>query len=139
MSKIKLGIDIHGVIDQNPIFATLAQTGLFEVHIVTGIKEELDDVVDFPYDKWFSIHQECLDRGIDVKYDDKDRPLVDPAIWDKMKAEYCAREGIDIMIDDSPSYGQYFEGLSTAYLRYENTQRTNWRKDGSYEPKESPV
>ena len=136
MDKLKLGIDIHGVIDQNPIFEQLARSGLFEVHIVTGIKEELDDVVDFPYDKWFSIHQECENRGVAIQYDDKSRPWVDPEIWDRMKAEYCEKEGIHIMIDDSPSYGQYFEGLSTAYLRYENTQRTNWRKDGKYKESE---
>ena len=132
MSKIKLGLDIHGVIDQNPIFEQLARSGLFEVHIVTGIKEELDDEVNFPYDKWFSIHQECLDQGIPVEYDDQNRPWVNPAIWDKMKAQYCEREGINLMIDDSPSYGKHFAGLHTAYLRYENTHRTNWRQDGNY-------
>lgn len=141
--RIKLGLDIHGVIDQCPeFFSMLTETDFFdfEVHIITGIKEELDDIVDkdkIKYTKWFSIHQQCLDEGIEVTLDDKGRPWVDPEIWDRKKAEYCEREGIHMMIDDSPSYGKYFKDLECLYLRLENTNRDNWRKDGQH--KDSPV
>lgn len=137
--KIKIGLDIHGVIDQAPEFFSLFSMfpDVFELHIVTGIKEHLDDVVDFKYDKWFSIHQQCEDEGIDITFDDKGRPWVEPAIWDRKKAEYCKREGLHMMIDDSPSYGQYFKGLETLYLRLENGERDNWRQDGQHV--DSPV
>lgn len=132
--KIKLGLDIHGVIDQAPVFFEnfAALPAYFEIHIITGIKEQLDDVVKFKYDKWFSIHQQCEDEGIEITYDEKGRPWVDPDIWDRKKAEYCKREGIHMMIDDSPSYGKYFADLETLYLRLENTQRDNWRSDGQH-------
>lgn len=133
VKRLKIGLDIHGVIDQAPeLFQFFGNhPKQFEVHIITGIKQELDDVVDFPFDHWFSIHQQCEDEGIAIQMDDQNRPWVDPALWDTKKAEYCEREGIHMMIDDSPSYGEFFQDLSTLYLRFENTERSNWRKDGS--------
>lgn len=146
---IKIGIDIHGVWDQAPaffamfhMFGAYTEYPPFEVHIVTGIKKELDDVVpSHCYDKWFSIHQQCEDEGIDIAYDEKGRPWVDPAIWDRKKAEYCEREGIHMMIDDSPAYGQYFENMECLYLRLENTNRDEWRQDGRHrdDPNKEPV
>lgn len=138
-SKIKIGLDIHGVIDQAPQFFKMfsEMPEYFEVHIITGIKEKLDEDVTFPYESWFSIHEQCEKDGVEVVLDENGRPWVDPAIWDKMKAEYCEREGIHIMIDDSPVYGQYFKDLECMYLRLENTHRDNWRQDGHH--KNSPV
>lgn len=137
--KIKLGLDIHGVIDQAPeffrMFSEMSNAQLddiFEIHIITGIKEGLDDVVEFNYYKWFSIHQQCEDDGVEIKFDNEGRPWVDPNIWDRKKAEYCEREGIHMMIDDSPSYGKHFKDLECLYLRLENTKRDNWREDGQH-------
>lgn len=141
-NKIKIGLDVHGVIDTFPekylklVFAFDPDS--IEVHIITGIKRELDDtpVLQFnmdenkqlPYSSWFSIHQECEDRGIHIEFDAKGRPLVDPEIWDKMKAEYCAKNNIDFMFDDSPSYGKHFNG-STVYLQQKTPHRDDWRQN----------
>lgn len=46
---------------------------------------------------------------------DNNNPILENAVWDRTKAEYCAREEIDLHIDDSDVYGQYF---TTSYLKY---------------------
>ncbi|QNJ54550.1 nicotinate-nucleotide adenylyltransferase [Vibrio phage vB_ValM_R10Z] len=127
---IKVGIDIHGVIDQSPEFFALLSKLPVEVHIITGIKEELDTDVpdDLEYDHWFSIHQSCEDDGVEILYDEKGRPWVDDEIWNNKKAEYCRENQINIMIDDSPTYARSFEGLDTFYLQLTNTVRDEWRR-----------
>lgn len=135
MTKLKIGLDIHGVIDHDPtLFEKLSELGNVEIHIITGIKQELDDVVEqtkIVYDHWFSIHQECEDRGYEIRYDEKGRPWVDEELWDPLKAEYCEKVGIDILIDDSLVYGKYFDEIQTRYLQYRNAERTSWRDDGT--------
>lgn len=134
-NRIKIGIDVHGVIDKSPLFSMFSNMynsdghPAFEIHIITGIKKELDEDVFFHYDYWFSIHQECEDENVEIDFDDKGRPLIDPKIWDTKKAEYCKENGIHIMIDDSPVYGEHFKGLETLYLQVTNTQRDNWRQE----------
>lgn len=127
---IKLGIDIHGVIDKAPELFTLISKLPVEVHIITGIKEELDNDVpnDLEYDYWFSIHEQCEIDGVEITYDEQNRPHVDPDIWDNMKARYCKEQGITMLIDDSPHYASTFEGLDTLYLQLTNTKRNEWRK-----------
>ncbi len=134
MTKLKVGLDIHGVIDHDPQrFIALSQTEGIEVYIITGIKQELEE--NFPADlkfiSWHSIHAECEARGYDVRYDEKGRPWVDENLWDPIKADFCKELGIDIMIDDSPVYGKYFDDISTSYLEYRNMDRTSWRDDGT--------
>ncbi|CAM0054509.1 hypothetical protein VPHF86_0192 [Vibrio phage F86] len=126
---IKLGLDIHGVIDKAPELFTLISKLPVEVHIITGIKEELDDQVpdDLEYDHWFSIHQHLEDEGVEFSYDEKGRPWCDPALWDGAKAEYCKRENITMIIDDSPNYVDTFKALDTMYLQLTNTTREDWR------------
>lgn len=137
---IKIGLDIHGVIDAFPEkYLRLVQAfdpDDVEIHVITGVKQELDDtpVLQFNMDEgkqltphfWFSIHQECEDQGVEIIYDEKGRPHVDPRIWDRMKAEYCEKMGIDFMFDDSPVYGEYFNG-DTVYLHQRNVNRDDWR------------
>lgn len=128
--KIKIGIDIHGVIDQRPKFWKAFVDALpkdkFEIHVITGIKQEFDTFVDFQWDFWFSLHDECERLGMDITYDEKGRPWVDPTKWDVLKAKYCKEQGIHLMFDDSPVYGQFFSN-ETMYFRNENANRDNWR------------
>ncbi|CAM0066862.1 hypothetical protein VPHD485_0201 [Vibrio phage D485] len=127
---IKLGLDIHGVIDKAPELFTLISKLPVEVHIITGIKEELDDHVpdELEYDKWFSIHQHLEDKGVVFSYDEKGRPWCDPKLWDDAKAEYCKEHNITMLIDDSPNYVDSFAALDTLYLQLTNTKREDWRK-----------
>lgn len=139
--KFRIGLDIHGVLDKNfeqylklvDVIASSETWDGCEIHIITGIKEDLGlidnpEIAKIGYGKWFSIHEECERLGVDINFDSKGRPLVDPEIWDKQKALYCERNKIDFMIDDSPVYGKYFTG-HTIYLQQQNLERDNWRHD----------
>jgi len=121
---VKLGLDLHGVIDRDPIaFSKLSKDviGSFgEVHVITGSLDTpaLHDALDgygISYTKVFSISSYNLSQGVAVRYDEKGNPWIDSEIWNRAKAEYCHREGIDLHIDDSEIYGQYF---TTPYLLY---------------------
>jgi hypothetical protein len=134
-NKLKIGFDVHGVLDTHfnkyTQLISCFDRSKIEIHIVTGIKEHLGlqdnpELKDLQYDKWFSIHEYCEKLGVDIKFDNKNRPLIDPSIWDVQKAEYCKREGIMFLFDDSPHYGKHMHE-SIVYLQQHNNNKDNWR------------
>lgn len=135
MKILKIGLDVHGVINKDPAFFSVLSNRLIkqchEVHLLTGkeigsilAKEIVDSGVSFT--KLFSITTYHKSIGTYVAYKDgnPEWPMIAPPKWDRTKADYCAREGIDIMIDDSEIYGKYFEGLHTQYLLW--TPQLRW-------------
>lgn len=138
--KIKLGFDIHGVLDTHyKQYAKMIQAldrNIFEIHIVTGVKEERGlrenpELIGLDYDSWFSIHEECEVLGVDIQLDEDDKPHVDADIWDVQKAIYCEREGLFALYDDSPTYHKHFTG-ECLYLRQMNNELSvdDWRNNG---------
>ncbi len=132
--KIKIGFDVHGVIDKDPnFFATLIyhlRTEGHEVHIITG--RELDDYIydklkcfNINFDKIFSItsYHKRIGTHITYKNEDPTQPLIAPSKWDRTKADYAERHGLDLHIDDSKTYGHYFTG-NTQYVLYTPAMRT---------------
>jgi UDP:flavonoid glycosyltransferase YjiC (YdhE family) len=121
--KIKIGIDIHGVIDAHPeFFSTLTKLLVdngHEVHIITGSKitEEMEHLEKFgiSYTHLFSITDHHANKGTAIKWDEKGEPHLDPYLWDKTKAEYCKEAGIDLHFDDSDTYNYFFK---TPYARF---------------------
>lgn len=129
MEKIKVGLDVHGVITKDPyIFALLTNrliTKGHEVHIITG--QELCDALfkelqkcNISYTDIFSITSYHKDIGTYVSYKDGDKtqPLIAPPKWDKTKAYYCRKYGIHFHIDDSVVYREHFKNIGTQYLLY---------------------
>jgi hypothetical protein len=118
---MKIGLDIHGVIDTNPKFfaefskAIISSGG--EVHVITGPKRSAVEADlktwGISYTHFFSI-VDSVDEDA-VRWEDKDNPWVDSEIWDRRKARYCKEHGIDLHIDDSDEYGKYFK---TPYARF---------------------
>ena len=53
-----------------------------------------------------------------MTYKDSENPTMDDDIWNQTKAKYCEKHNIDLHIDDSPIYGQYFK--STIYIQIKN-------------------
>ena len=47
-------------------------------------------------------------------------------IWNRTKAEYCEREGISLMLDDSPVYGSYFTGECLYLLQKDQKAQETW-------------
>lgn len=127
-NSIKIGFDIHGVIGQDPhFFATIISMLRMqghEVHILTGreitdgLTEKLSDY-GVTYDQLFSITTYHKEIGTCIRYKDGDptQPLIAPPTWDRTKGDYAKRMGLNIHIDDSRVYGQYF-GHDTQYLVY---------------------
>ena len=116
---MKLGLDLHGVIDSAPkMFHELTKTLVLaghEVHILTGPKIGWHLKMGIAYTHLFSITDYCESKGIQVEWDEHNNPHVDPYHWDKAKAEYCQEHGIDLHIDDSDAYGYFFK---TPYARF---------------------
>ncbi len=119
----KIGIDIHGVADSKPEFfkeltRILVASG-WEVHLITGTRrsqeEEVVRELGISFTHFFSITDYHTEIGTDIRWDEKNEPHLDPYLWDKTKAEYCERTGIDLHLDDSDIY-QYF--FKTPYARF---------------------
>ena len=118
---MKIGLDIHGVIDTNPKFfaefskAIVAAGG--EIHVVTGPKLEAvkADLVTWGivYTHFFSIVESVAEDQ--VRWEDKDNPWVDAEVWNRRKAKYCKEHGIDLHIDDTSEYGVHFK---TPFARF---------------------
>jgi hypothetical protein len=121
--KIKIGLDLHGVIDARPEFFK-ELTRLFvenghEVHIITGAvpTTELQKIKELgvSYTHLFSITDHHKQIGTPITWDEKGHPHLDTYLWDKTKAEYCKKHDIDLHIDDSDIYHYFFK---TPYSRF---------------------
>lgn len=121
---MKIGIDIHGVADeQKEFFAELTHLlvkGGHEVHIITGprISETLSrETIELglAWTHLFSITDYHIQQGTKMEFDANGDPHMDSYLWDRTKADYCLREGIDLMFDDSDAYNYFFK---TPYARY---------------------
>ena len=126
---IKLGLDVHGVIDKDPEFFSNLSEVMFtqghEVFIITGREKTPDFVEEIKkYKIWYTdilsitTYQKILGTPVSYLDDRKSQPIMDPEIWNPTKAALCATAGIDIIIDDSLIYGRYFQDIKTQYLTY---------------------
>jgi hypothetical protein len=130
---IRLGLDMHGVINAAPkLFSNIACAMLErdnEVYIVTG-REVTDELLDelracnmindggSLYTDILSITSYQKQLGTPVCYlnDDPTQPMMDPRVWNQSKAVLCATANIDIMIDDSSLYEPFFRDIKTQYI-----------------------
>lgn len=124
---MKIGIDVHGVIEERPEFFQLFCRAIVEaggeVHIITG--KEHDKVVPElnqlglaygeHYTHFFSITDYHKGLGTAIQWDKNGNPWMDELTWIKTKGDYCLREEIDLHLDDTDSYGLCFK---TPFARY---------------------
>lgn len=132
----KIGIDIHGVININPIFSKLTKhlkSIGYEIHIITGprlnypyktniesfdrVEDELEKY-DIVYDKLFSVLDYNVKNGSNVWKNEKGW-WTDTDSWNKTKGEYCEKNNILLHIDDTEIYGNYFN-TPFGFLNNEN-------------------
>jgi hypothetical protein len=126
---MKIGFDVHGVLDTFPFFAELTKVLVdagHEVHIVTGLQhksivDELDGV-DFKFTHFFSIVDHLMERNVEIEWRDG-LPFADDKVWDEAKSLYCESRGIDFLLDDSQKYGKFFENMETVYCQVHNKDR----------------
>lgn len=126
---MKIAFDVHGVLDSN---ATMRELMRFHhnaghmVYIISGqllddqmckvLKEK--DLFNY-YDIYMSVTHFLGDK---VTWNGN-MPWAPDEDWNPAKAKMCLAEGIDILFDDSPTYGKYFDNIPTTYVRVENPNR----------------
>ena len=117
MGVMKIGLDYHGVIDAVPEFFGLISQLLcedgHEVHIITGAEntEELQKNLANAGMHWthlFSISDYHKEKGTQMWRDEKGTPWMSADLWNMAKAKYCTEHEIDVHLDDTARYGEYF-------------------------------
>lgn len=122
VSNLRIGIDFHGVITDNPIFfrdfTKLAIEKGHEIYIISGgpsaEEKKFLDEYQIGYTTIFSLLDYFDKRGL-VKYSRNGKFRVSDKLWDKAKAEYCRIHDISIQIDDT---ARYAENFSTPFCLY---------------------
>lgn len=115
----KIGLDVHGILDTNPIWKDIGKMFIdagHEVHVITGslfpkaLKElkKLGMERHEHYSHVFSISDSLIMNGNAISYNEDKSPMFDNLEWDKAKAIYCAEKGVDMHFDDTPRYADYF-------------------------------
>jgi hypothetical protein len=133
---IKIGIDIHGVIDSIPNFFSeltkiIVNSGN-EVHIITGGSwtKELENELKSNGIVWthhFSVYDFLIENNTPItgewQFPDGtiQKRFVD-GYWDKVKAEYCKENNISLHLDDTLIYNEFFQ---TPFARV-------WTHNGSH-------
>lgn len=134
--RLKIGIDYHGVIDRNPDYFREFSRELIrrghEVHVVTGgpcesVTEKLRKI-RFCYTRSFAVLDHYEAEGLVSHKKDGGFHVADE-LWNGAKAEYCQAQGIDLHIDDSLEYRQYFV---TPYCRYDKQAHQCTLNDQTY-------
>jgi len=129
----KFGFDIHGVLDDLPETFVALNSALYnaghEIHIITGIsanKYVLQELLDFGirWHKFFSIVDYHKSIGTPIQYGNGGLPWLDRELWDRTKADYCRKMGIDLHFDDTGTYEPYF---TTPFARVWTKNNRNGR------------
>ena len=117
-SAPKIGIDLHGVVTDMPQFFSFFTKAMIsagaEVHIVTGGATEDDKKLlrehDIRYTHFFSIVDYHRQKGTPTsgKHPKYGFDMISDEEWDKTKGEYCRDNNIDLHIDDTLIYNNYF-------------------------------
>ena len=125
VTKLKIGLDYHGVIDSNPAyftdFCTIARNRGHLIYVISGapkatITSKLQSM-QLPYDFIFSILDYCLAIG---KIEQTSKGImINNSVWDKAKAEFCKRCNVDLHIDDSTIYCRFFDNNYCLYNEQE--------------------
>lgn len=116
---MRIGLDIHGVIDAHPDFFKYRTMewmfqGGHEIHIVTGMEwgKAMFDIYQagISFTHHFSIVDHHRRIGTRIWNNDTrgDGYWMDKEDWNRTKGEYAVTKSLDIHIDDSPCYGPYF-------------------------------
>ena len=113
-----VSFDLHGVIDTEPeAFSYIAKELIkkgWTVYVLTGRRSDNTIIDDLnksgfkPFHRLLSIVDYNIDAGTHVDLSDPFNPVMDEVIWNSSKARMCTKYGINVHIDDSDIYHQYF-------------------------------
>lgn len=117
---MRLGLDIHGVLDDNPeefikIADDFKEMG-GDVYIITGSShdEDLDEYLlklsggrKF-WDVLISVQDELAKKHEPAGINEHGRPYWPDEVWDRFKGDFCRENMINLHFDDTERYLQYF-------------------------------
>ena len=128
---MKIGVDLHGVIDSNPelfkrMLSTLTLSGKVEIYIVSGPPkvdiiaelEELGFEEELHYEEVYSIVDFLKESGVVMWQNEKGRWWSNDEDWMASKARICDKLSITWMIDDKEMYKPAFKGIRTKFALY---------------------
>ncbi|MBR1649069.1 MAG: hypothetical protein IJ689_05665 [Alphaproteobacteria bacterium] len=141
--KLRLGIDFHGVITENPVFfrdfCDLALSLNYEVHIVSGgpcqVEKEFLKAWHICYTELFCLLDYFASRG-QIEYFENGNFKVRDELWNEAKAQYCAKHRIDIQIDDT---ARYFQSFTTPFCLYDAKKHSGRLNGHLIDFKQSPA
>lgn len=132
---MKLGFDIHGVIDTFEVFQDIinkyADDDSVEIHVISGlegkyVEEQIGHLIDLDKVQFFSVTDYLVEKGENVTWKDG-LPWADEEEWNMAKAAYCRLKHIDVLYDDSPVYAPYFDHVDTIYCQVHNPNRKRFK------------
>jgi hypothetical protein len=137
ISKFKLGLDLHGVIDSLPNEISFLTNAIIssggEVHILTGGSwtHELESQVKSYNVTWthkFSVYDHLIKTGAEITGeiqfpDGTVQSKFKDGVWDHVKADYCRKNKISIHIDDTLIYNDFFTTPFARIWTHTNTPK----------------
>ena len=134
----QIALDIHGVIDTNPLFFSELTKCLtvcnWDVHILTGSTLTNLKITrwlfenNIYYNSLFSISDHLREGGYkESEGSTIERPFFSEEDWNKVKGEYCLKHNIPLCLDDRDVYLPSFKTpIARFYSKgYTNNEREN--------------
>jgi len=134
-AAIRIGVDLHGVIDNNVVlFKALSEILLLnkevpiEIYVISGppkedVLIELDGLQlykNINYTDIYTIVDFLKSKGVKMWLDHKNTWWASDEDWWGAKAKICDQLCIDVMIDNTDRYKQYFNNISTKFVIYKD-------------------
>ena len=133
--EIRIGVDLHGVIDRNiKLFKRMAYMRHFsniKIYVISGpptsdVEQQLESIgihKDIHYDHIATIVDFLRSqKDIEMWKDDKDTWWTSDENWWSAKAKICQELGISLMIDNTDRYKSYFEGTGIKFVLYDDME-----------------
>ena len=118
---IKVGLDLHGVITDDPDFFRkkmeyLMDKNGYEVWVISGppdyqVKAELETLGIFEGEHFTGIVgvvDHLIDEGHEYRLDEAGNYWFDEETWWKSKSEICTKHNISYLLDNDVRYGVHF-------------------------------
>jgi len=133
---MKIGFDLHGVLNTNPQEFQRLLLDLATEHrilVVSGpitneIEAELTNLRYIPglhYHEIKSVVDYLRNKNVKMWWDEKGTWWASDADWWSAKANICEENGIDVLVDDKRRYGTWFGNASSHFLAYDPTMLTH--------------
>ena len=122
---MKIGLDIHGVIDKYPdVFSDLSESWTemgHEIHIITGqswkrAREKVENAKISFHSHYSIVDYHRAHEDVDMWTDSTGNWWMPVEEWNKSKGVYCKESNIDIHFDDELQYAEYMPDTCTFVL-----------------------